>query len=452
VTRQNRSLVAQLTQTLVVSVGSVWLLCLIGVGWYVSRAIDENFDNELVESAHRLIDTAVHELDQNGARQAGIEAPVLALQPVIEHYEPLVYQLLTTDGRVVVRTTAAPERAFGVPVVPGFADTGPWRIYTARHPSRPFFLQLADPLAERREALSHTLIGLVVPMLAMLPLLALLLSAIARRELRVLHQLKTEISQRNGRDLRPIAIAQMPRELQSVGDDINRLLERLSAALDVERALAANAAHELRTPLAAVRLRLQTALDEGLGRQDVQAALDALGILSHRTEKLLQLSRAESASSLGQSRVDLVQLAATVAQEFWQNTDVQRRLDLIVPDAELLPVLGDVDALAIALRNLVENALRYAKGAQVEIEVMAPSTLVVRDRGPGVDADRLATLQQRHVRHASDQAGYGLGLSIVGSIVQKHRGQLELLSPVPGSHTGLEARIILPAPEPAPTA
>ncbi|HSV55023.1 MAG TPA: ATP-binding protein [Burkholderiaceae bacterium] len=442
-TRPNRSLAARLAQTLIVSVGGIWLACLIGVGWYVGHEIDENFDKELAESAHRLLDTAVYELDRAAPASP---APVVATQPIIENEEPLVYQLRSTEGRVLVRTAAAPPQAFAVPLHTGFRNSGPWRVYTAQHPGRPLYLQLADPLQERRDALNSTLIGLLLPMLAVLPLLALLLRGIARRELRVLHQLKAEIGQRNGSDLRPIALSRMPQELQSVGDDVNRLLERLSHALDVERALAANAAHELRTPLAAVRLRLQTALDEGLARQDVQAALDALGVLSHRTEKLLQLSRAESAAALGQSRVDLVQLAAAVAEEFWQSAAVQQQLDLSVPETEVQPVLGDVDALAIALRNLVENALRYAAGARVEIEVLAPSTLVVRDHGPGVDAARLATLQQRHVRHANDQAGYGLGLSIVGSIVQKHRGQLVLVSPLPGGHAGFEARIVLPVP------
>ncbi len=94
----------------------------------------------------------------------------------------------------------------------------------------------------------------------------------------------------------------------------------------MERALAANAAHELRTPLAAARLRLQTALEHDLQRNDVQAALDALRTLSHRTEKLLQLSRAESGASLARTRVDLVQLAGTVAQEFWQDPQRAERL------------------------------------------------------------------------------------------------------------------------------
>jgi len=237
----------------------------------------------------------------------------------------------------------------------------------------------------------------------------------------------------------------LPQELQSVGDDVNRLLERLSQALDVERALAANAAHEIRTPLASARLRLQTALDHDLRREEVEAALAALRTLSHRTEKLLQLSRAESGASLSRRPIDLVQLAGLVAQEFWHDDGTHANLDLRVPSTEIGPALGDVDALAIALRNLVENALHYGGGQPVILEVMAPCTLAVRDLGPGVSADQLQTMHRRHVRHSADRAGYGLGLSIVHTIVEKHGAQLELYSPPPGAASGLEARIVLQA-------
>ena len=277
---------------------------------------------------------------------------------------------------------------------------------------------------------------------AMLPLLALVLRKVARTELRALETLASEIEQRSGADLRPIRLPGLPRELRSVGDHVNQLLERLSQSLDVERALAANAAHELRTPLAAARLRLQTALEHELKREDVLAALEALQVLGQRTEKLLQLSRAESAASLAREKIDLVQLSGSVAQEFWQAPDANVRLALKVPDTEPPVALGDVDALAIALRNLVENALRYGRG-RVVIEVMAPCTLSVRDAGPGVSPEQLRTLQQRHVRHGPDRAGYGLGLSIVGTIVEKLGGRLDLSSPPMGAATGFEARIVL---------
>lgn len=435
------SLAGRLTRTLIVWVGGVWLLCVLGVVWYVDREINHNFDSEMIEVSHRMFDMAVHELDKLQSEKPDARPPLIA-PPQLYPTDAVIYQVVSLHEQVMLRSAEAPIDAFDVPLATGFANAEPWRIYTVRHPTRELFFQVADPLDERRTALNRTLFGLIIPLGAVLPLLALVLRNVARNELRVLQQLAGEIEQRSGADLRPIQIPGLPKELRSVADHVSQLLERLSQALDVERALAANAAHELRTPLAAARLRLQTALDHDLKHDDVQAALDALQMLGHRTEKLLQLSRAESGASLTRAPIDLVQLAGTVAQEFWQDPRVNERLSLRVPDSKAPVTLGDVDALAIALRNLVENALRYGRG-RVVVEVLEPCTLAVRDFGPGVSAEQLRTLQHRHVRHGSDRAGYGLGLSIVGTIVDKLGARLELSSPPSGAPSGFEARIAL---------
>jgi two-component system OmpR family sensor kinase len=437
------SLAGRLTRTLIIWVGGVWLLCVFAVVWYVDREINHNFDNELVEVSHRMFAMAVQELEKlQHPGQEPPREPLIAPKQLFSE-DAVIYQIVDLHEHVMLRSAEAPADTFDVPLAAGFANNPTWRIYTVRHPTLGLFFQVADPLDERRHALNRTLFGLIIPLGAVLPLLALVLRNVARTELRVLQDLAGEIEKRSGADLSPIALpGGLPKELRTVGDHVNRLLERLSHSLDVERALAANAAHELRTPLAAARLRLQTALEHDLQRNDVQAALDALRTLSHRTEKLLQLSRAESGASLARTQVDLVQLAGTVAQEFWQDPQNAERLMLKVPDSVVPLALGDVDALAIALRNLVENALRYG-GGRVVIEVMSPCTLAVRDTGQGVTPAQLETLRERHVRHSSDRAGYGLGISIVGTIVEKHGAKLELSSPPVSAAHGFEARIVL---------
>ncbi|MFM9925038.1 HAMP domain-containing sensor histidine kinase [Variovorax sp. H27-G14] len=437
------SLAGRLTRTLILWVGGVWLVCVFAVVWYVDREINHNFDNELVEVSHRMFDMAVQELDKLQHADPVQQRDLLIAPKQLFSEDAVIYQVVDLHEHVLLRSAETPADTFDVPLAAGFANNPSWRIYTVRHPTLGLFFQVADPLDERRRALNRTLFGLIIPLGAVLPLLALVLRNVARTELRVLQQLAGEIEKRSGADLSPITLPGLPHELRSVGDHVNRLLERLSQSLDVERALAANAAHELRTPLAAARLRLQTALEHDLRRNDVQAALDALRILSHRAEKLLQLSRAESGASLARAPVDLVQLAGTVAQEFWQDADTNERLALKVPDEAAPVALGDVDALAIALRNLVENGLRYGGTGRVVIEVLPPCTLAVRDFGAGVNAEQLLTLQQRHVRHSSDRAGYGLGLSIVGTIVEKHNARLVLTSPPAGAAHGFEARIVL---------
>ncbi|MCZ2497428.1 sensor histidine kinase [Xylophilus sp. Kf1] len=440
------TLAQRLTRTLLLCVASVWVACLVGAVAFVHYEINRNFDNELEESALRLLDVATHDLDVAGMPPPG--APPILEPPPQASGDTLIFRLIDETGRVLLLPREmSGERFFDtVPRTRGFFNTAGWRVFTAHHPQRGLLLQLADPRSERRLAVRRVLVGLALPMLAVMGVLALLLGAVARRELKVLRLLESEIARRGGDDLRPLVVDGMPRELQSVGEHVNRLLDRLSGALDVERALSANAAHELRTPLAAARLRLQTALEGSLARPDVEAALASLNVLSQRTEKLLQLSRAESAAILSDQPVDLGWLAGTVAEEFWQGQAQQRqqRLVLVLPESpEPMPRgMGDVDGLAIALRNLVENALRYSDG-RVELRVESPARLVVRDHGAGVPPARLDAMRTRHVRDAAQPTGYGLGLSIVGTIVERQRGRLELLSPPPSGGSGVEARILL---------
>ncbi len=438
------TLAGRLTRTLVLWVGGIWLACVLAVVWYIGGEIDYNFDSELVEVSHRMFDIALDHIDDASLQGDGTPSPVIVPAPSAFADSAVPFQVVDAHTRVLARSAGTPAEIFDVPLVAGFANAGGWRVYTVQHPARGLFLQVADPLEERKEVVNRTLIGLILPLAAVLPLLGLLLRRIARSELRLLDGLSQEIALRDGQLLQPIGLPDLPRELQSVEDHVNRLLERLAQALDVERALAANAAHELRTPLAAARVRLQTALDHGLLRSEVEAALAALHTLGHRTEKLLQLSRAESSAPFTREPVDLVQLATTVAQEFWQEARAVDRLDLVTPDDGSMPVaLGDLDALAIALRNLVENALDYGGTGPVELVVCSDCRIVVRDHGAGVDPALLHTLQQRHVRHSAQRAGYGLGLSIVATIAHKHGAQLRLESPPPGQQQGFQATLVL---------
>ena len=454
---RRESLVDRLTRTVILWVGAAWLCSALGVVWYVDREINLNFDAEMIESAHRMVDIAVHDYDLALAASTGgtLPLPLLGREPVIDD-DPVVFQLVDADEHLLMRSREAPATNFPAAHRTGFGDTDVWRIYTVAHPTRPLYLHLADELSERRAHRYRTLLGLIVPMLAILPLLAWGLRRIARSELHVLQRLESQIAARGSADLSRIAVEDMPAELRSVGDHVNRLLERLGHALDTERALAANAAHELRTPLASVRLRLQTALDGALSQGDVQAALHGLADLSHRAEKLLQLSRAESAASLGRDSVDLVRVAALVVDTFWGTGPDARRIQLTIDERGVRPARGDADAIAIALRNLVENALRYAPVGEIEVRVAAPATLVVRDEGPGATPAVLEEMRGRHVRRAGDMAGYGLGLSIVGSIVERHGAAFELSSPRPDGRAGLEARLVflpmpLPVVAPVPT-
>ena len=441
------SLAQRLNRALLLPLALAWIAAAAGSAWYVRTEVGRTLDSALFESAQRLLEIASHELSEHNVpldelTLSRVSSPLPT--PIIED-DNLTYQVVSSRGHVLIRSADAQVQAMPVPSADGFFDTADLRVYTLKHPTLPVRIHMGAPLAYRRNVQLTAMLWGMLPLLG-LPLVAWIVRRVCRRELAPVRDLAQQIRERTEHDLRPVALSPLPRELASVAESTNYLIQRLSGALDTERALAANAAHELRTPLATVRLRLQNALSLSLAepaREEVSSALAALDQLRRRTEKLLQLSRAEAGAALAREPVNLGMLAAEVAQEFWADPAQLKRLQLRVPDDEDILAQGDFDALAIALRNLVENALRHGHGCQITIQVERPATVRVTDDGPGVGPDQLDLLRRRHVRHSQNVAGYGLGMSIVTTLMERHQGQLVLASPPPGKLHGFEASLIL---------
>lgn len=427
------SLAGRLSRPLLWLVGGAWLLAAALGAWHARTEIQEGMDSTLADSASRLLLL----LGQGPPAATG------TAQEFTDPQEHQFYQLVDERNRVLQRSADAPEQALDLPLRAGFADLPGWRVYSQRHPVQPLWIRMADDAGYRRQAVLENILSLVLPLLALLPALALLIRWQVRRGLAPLRQLAEEIDRRSGQNLSAIAdAAVLPAELQQIGQSTNRLLLRLSEALDGEKALAANAAHELRTPLATLRLRLRRLQDMGLApaaREQVLSAEASLLQLGRRAERLLQLSQAEAAAAPGRAPVNLASLAGQVAQEFWADARLLERLRLQVPEHQDALALGDFEALAIVLRNLIENAQHHAPGSLIELSVELPATLRVRDHGPGVPAAALAQIQERHRRRSS--AGYGLGLAIVSTIVARQGGELSLRAPAQGG--GLEVCIRL---------
>ncbi len=441
----NYSLVARLSRSLSLWVGGFWLLAALGVAGYVYHEIEENFDASLVESAHRLLDLAVHEVDEIDAPAPSSFSDSKEVEdsqsPKIESAY-LTYQVMTAPGKMVLRSAGAPSAPLADTLALGFAQNNTWRTYTLRHSGRELYIVVADSTVHRASALLETLLWLVLPLAALLPLLIWAVRKVTARELRSVEKIALEIAARSGANLTPIRVANLSSELTTISDNTNHLLERLDDALNTERALAANAAHELRTPLAAAQLSLSTAMAypmPDLAREAMDHAALSLDALSKRTEKILQFSRAEAGAALAQDQIELGALAMEVVQTFGPVDSVGARITLVLPQASPVVAHGDFDSLAIAVRNLIENSLKYAPESDVVVTVSHPACISVRDAGPGVSADGLKLLQERHVRLATHQTGFGLGMSIVRTIIEKQGGTLELHSPPAGYANGFEA-------------
>lgn len=361
--------------------------------------------------------------------QDGTGAGLLPKFGTTDADEALVYLLQDRDGTIFLQSSTAADAVLPEgPPRQGYRSTRTHAFYTTPPDEDGRFVTFGDPQAERYEAYRDSLLGFIVPMLAMLPLVYLLVSWIVSTGLRPLAALRTEIANRDGGRLDPVSGTGLPDELREIAAGLNGLMVRLGSALGGERAFATNAAHELRTPVAVAlaqiqRLRAGTRDAEAIKRIDgVEATLSRM---SHLVVRLLQLARADAGIGLGRTD-DLASLLGHVLRDVLRDPDQESRVMARIPDGPI-PASIDPDAWAIVAGNLIENALRHSPPAgQVEVELSADGTLRIVNPAPGMATIDLETLKRRFHRSDRKGAGFGLGLHIVDAIARQAGGSLEL--------------------------
>lgn len=304
-------------------------------------------------------------------------------------------------------------------------------------PEDPVMVSVAETLVKRSTLTREILLGMAAPQIALLGI-ALLLGRIGvNHGLKPLTDLAEQIEARGQNNLSPVPQSGLPREARVLVARINELLERLSNALRAQKRFVADAAHQLRTPLAAVLLHAERAERA----TDVMSEREALGALHRSVERaarlsaqLLALARTdpEAIAAIELKPVDLTALARQVGEE-WVRRALEHDIDfgLVVPDHAVL-VRGDERLLSEVLSNLIDNALRYGgSGGHVTLMVEAgsPTRLAVQDDGPGIPPEERSRIFERFYRvHNSDSDGCGLGLSIVDEIARLHNATVEVSS------------------------
>lgn len=445
------SMSRRLIGALVLLIGGIWL---VGVGIAavsIRHEIDEVFDSALQETAQRLLPLALDDLYRHGDDDNDEEERELADPfPTEEHEEYLLYQVRDPRGRVLLRSHDAPAEPFPAPLRRGYFGAGGWRYFTEASPDRRFYVQVAEIPKARQEAAAALWLGLTAPLLGLLPITALVIYWMVGRATRPITDVQRQIAKRSGENLEAIDPRGLPIELTPIIQDMNRLLERLKAALDAERSFAANSAHELRNPVAAARAQAEIIVDALRGTPDHARAsqlVEMLGQLSKRIEKMLQLARAEAGLGYGRPETDLVEVVRLVVADYARRPKLSERLKFDPGDGHKLTVAVDPDALGIALQNLIDNALAHgSRHAPVLVAVGPGSVVRVANAGPVVSEGELSALTKPFARAGAKRApGAGLGLSIVDQIMRQAEGRLELASPVPGKRTGFEARLVFPA-------
>ena len=439
--RLPKSLQARLGLSVGLVLTVLWLLAATITAVIVRSEMDEVFDSALRETAERILPLAV--TDIVGREDDGVTQ---RLAPIRGHDEFFTYLVRDAKGRVLLQSHAADPAVFPPYDGPGFRQTKTHRLYSDAVLQGTIQITVAEPLAHRSAVAREIRLGLGLPLLIVLPVALAAIGLAVRTSLGPLRRFRTSLEARNARDLTPVSTGDLPTEIGPLAATLNSLLARLREAFDAERSFAANAAHELRTPLAgaiaqAQRLRSETRDPAAEARAgEIEATLKRLTRLS---ERLMQLARAEGGRLRMDASADLRAVARIVVEDAGR-ADAPGRIVLTLPGT---PVMSDLDpdAFGILCRNLVENALRHGdETAPIEVSLAPDGELTVSNDGPVLPGDTLGRLTARFERAGTSADGSGLGLAIVAAITDRIGSSLLLKSPRPGSRSGFQATVRLP--------
>jgi two-component system OmpR family sensor kinase len=370
-----------------------------------------------------------------------------------------VIQIWTQDGSRIYQSrthSLLPPRGD-----PGYStvalDNGDWRVYVAQSPKAT--VQIAQKIETRRE---HAIALAVHAVWPVLPISLFLLAAswwVVTSSLMPLSRVASDLRNRAMDSDWPVATEEMPRELMPLVTELNALLSRAGREIQMQQSFLADATHELRSPLTALKLQVQNlarAKDKAARESAIQRLLGGVDRATRLVEQLLSLARQDKRSRGVVHVLTPLSACVEIALVDVRNFAAARSVRLQVADLPQADVMGDPDSLAILVRNLLDNAVRYTpEHGEIRVDIdltSSAATLIVEDSGPGIsEANRQRVFDRFFRVPGSDTSGSGLGLAIVKAIADRHRafvwlGQSELggllvkvAFPVrPGQHTAIE--------------
>jgi two-component system sensor histidine kinase QseC len=375
--------------------------------------------------------------------------------PVLHRYGRRVMFQVWKDGTTLgLHSQQAPDTPLSR-VKDGFSDTtidgARWRVFSTADARGRVLVQVAEEDHERDELATAVARNFVVPLAVTLPVLGLMVWAAVGRATRSLTHVNQQVASRGADNLTPLDVADAPSEIGAVVANLNHLLGRVQGLIEQERRFTADAAHELRTPLAGIRAQAQVArgaTNEAERVHALDAVLAGCDRATHTVAQMLTLARlAPDAVSFQPTSVQLADVLHTTIADLAPAV-LAKRIDIELTAARPAVVFGDAGLLGILFRNVIENAIRYSPPdtkVDVELAVTGSEAQVrVRDAGPGMSVEERANVGRRFYRVPGSKAdGSGLGLSIVQRIADLHHGNVRLEASPAGS--GLQVVVVLPA-------
>lgn len=477
---------------LITAVVILWCVVLLFAYRSAQSEVEELFDATLAQQARVLATLLIHEAEEETERMQVLTRLVKELGEEGMQRSPLFRQLVeeygqegSSDEQEDYLTLLSQEQSPGhryeskIAFLASFGDDTPmlrspdgppfqvnsegyydlkggaegWRVFGLNLPERGLRVQVGEQMSIRQETVKDILINSLWPMFLSLPILGLIIWASVGKSLRPLDQVAEKVERRDPNSLQPIPTDSVPGEVIPIVDSLNRLFERVQRTLENERRFTANAAHELRTPLAALKTQAQVKqLDDTDGENAgfLNEIVGGVDRTTHLLEQLLTLARADAMQRdiILQRRVDLRSVVTDVLMSITERAlEKQIELSLNSPDSSV-NIHGDEATLNILVRNLVDNAIRYTpSGGEIQIRLVpeaASAQLVVEDNGPGIPQAKRDELFQRFQRgEGVEEQGSGLGLSIVKQIVELHGAEIALSDTSSGK--GLQVKISFPA-------
>lgn len=407
------------------------------------------FDDSMRETAGLIMQLVQHEIAEHG-QMLGIQLLRAETQPGPYGFQ---FQVWTPDMQAGVVSAGLPTAPYVPFDTEGFAwaqiNGETWRAYSTWNPARTLQVQLVQRQELRLTEDRHALLRLAVSCAVLLAVASALMWWVLGAGIRPLRQVAVSVGERSEHDLSPVDERGAPREVLPLLGALNRLLQRLASALAAERRFTADAAHELRTPLAAIRANAQVlvaARDAGERERTGRDLVASVDRSSRLVDQLLALARADQ--PVVRSRFRELDLAVVAAEELRAHEALAVRRGIRLDgDLEFAPLQADPALLPVLVRNLLDNALRYGRaGGCVRVLTRAVADgaeLVVEDDGPGIPAGERERVFERFYRVAGAGAsGSGLGLSIAQRITELHGGSIAIEEPVPGP--GTRVRVSLP--------